>query len=336
MKAWVLHGVGDLRLEEVPRPKPGAGEVLVRVAACGVCGSDIPRIFTKGTYRFPTIPGHEFAGTVEALGEGVSEEWQGARVAVSPLIPCYACAQCRAHQYELCTDYDYLGSRRDGGFAEFVASPARNLGRVPDSVGFESAAMTEPAAVALHALRRTQYSGESVAILGAGPIGMLIAVWARELGGADVWVGDIDEARLELARTLGFETFNPMKGALPAADMAIEGSGAPAALPTAIAIARPAGTIVLVGNPAGAMPLEQNVYWAILRKQLRLLGAWNSSFRSEAGDDWCESLNSMSTGRLNVRALITHRLEMEQLMTGLEIMRDRTELCSKVMLVLGE
>ena len=126
MQALVLHGVGDLRLEDVPRPAPGAGVddrgVLVRIGFCGVCGSDIPRIFSKGTYSFPTVCGHEFAGTVEAVADGVEGFVPGDRVAVFPLLWCGDCGPCREEKYAQCIDYDYLGSRCDGAFAEYVTA----------------------------------------------------------------------------------------------------------------------------------------------------------------------------------------------------------------------
>ena len=151
MQALVLHGVGDLRLEAVPRPdpEPGSRGVLVRIGSCGVCGSDIPRIFSKGTYSFPTVCGHEFAGTVEAVAAGIDTVAPGDRVAVFPLLWCGECGPCREEKYAQCVDYDYLGSRCDGAFAEYVTAPPANLVPVPDGVSLEEAAMTEPAAVAL-------------------------------------------------------------------------------------------------------------------------------------------------------------------------------------------
>ena len=170
MKACVLHAIGDLRTEEVTVPVPGPGWVLVKVAACGVCGSDIPRVFEKGTYRFPLIPGHEFAGVVDAVGEGVDAARIGQRAAVFPLVPCMRCAMCAVGAYAQCADYDYLGSRCDGAFAEYVVAPEWNLVPVPDGLSLEEAAMCEPAAVAAHALRQAKIDlGATVAIFGAGP-----------------------------------------------------------------------------------------------------------------------------------------------------------------------
>jgi L-iditol 2-dehydrogenase len=120
MMACNLHGVGDLRYEEVPVPPLGADEVMLQVRAAGICGSDIPRVFEKGTYHFPTIPGHEFAGVISAVNPG-DESLLGKTVAVFPLIPCGKCAACQIGEYAQCADYDYYGSRRDGAFAEYIA-----------------------------------------------------------------------------------------------------------------------------------------------------------------------------------------------------------------------
>ena len=159
MKAWVLHEIGNIRYEEVPVPEPAAGEVLIRVGAAGICGSDIPRIFDTGAHRMPLIPGHEFSGEVVKTGEGAAGSWVGKRVGVFPLIPCRKCSQCKAGRYELCRNYDYIGSRRDGAFAEYVTVPAANLIELSDNVSFEEAAMLEPMAVAVHAIRRAMDIG---------------------------------------------------------------------------------------------------------------------------------------------------------------------------------
>lgn len=117
MKAYALHGVNDLRYEEVDIPEVKDNEVLVNVQAAGVCGSDIPRIYKTGTYSFPLIPGHEFSGVVEMVGQKVDDKWSGKRVGVFPLIPCRKCIPCKSKRFEMCRHYSYLGSRSDGGFA---------------------------------------------------------------------------------------------------------------------------------------------------------------------------------------------------------------------------
>mgnify|MGYP006198981481 CR=1 FL=1 len=183
MKAAVLHAPADLRVEEVPVPEIGAQEVLVRVMAAGICGSDIGRVMVTGTYRFPTIPGHEFAGEVAAVGAEVTHLAPGDRVAVAPLMPCGQCAWCQAGKFSLCDSYDFMGSRSDGAFAEYLKAPARNVLKVPESVSFEEAATIEPAAIILHGIHKLNIAlGDAVAVVGCGALGYFALQFARLSG----------------------------------------------------------------------------------------------------------------------------------------------------------
>ena len=173
MNAAVLHAVGDLRYETVPMPEVGEDEVLLKIRACGVCGSDIPRVYTKGTYHFPTIPGHEFAGEIVASNDPAL---LGRRAAVFPLLPCHKCPPCKVGEFANCHNYDYYGSRRDGAFAEYLAVKKANLILAPDTLSYDCAAMCEPGAVARAAVRRMNVElGDLVVIYGAGPIGLIAA-----------------------------------------------------------------------------------------------------------------------------------------------------------------
>lgn len=339
MQACALHGIGDLRCEERPVPEPGPGEALVRVMACGVCGSDLPRVFVKGTYRFPLIPGHEFAGEIVVVHADSDASRVGERVVVFPLIPCRRCAACAGGHYAQCADYDYLGSRSDGGFAEYVTAPLWNLLPVPDAVSWEAAAMVEPAAVALHAVRQAGLKpGNAVLIFGAGPIGLLVALWARQQGAGTVLLADIDAARLAFAQTLGFDQVCNVRGqdvrawvveqTGAGADAVFEATGASAAFEQAQYCARAFGTVVLVGNPAGGMALSQDGYWQILRKELRLRGTWNSVYGVPEGDEWKAALEAMASGALTVEPLVTHRVALAALPGVLARMRDSgSEFC---------
>ncbi|MDE7206536.1 MAG: alcohol dehydrogenase catalytic domain-containing protein, partial [Lachnospiraceae bacterium] len=169
MKAWVLHDVNRIHFEEVEKPRPAENEVLVSVKAAGICGSDIPRIYKTGAHVHPLVPGHEFSGQVIEVGKRAGTAWIGKRVGIFPLIPCGTCTACQKRHYELCRNYSYLGSRRNGGFAEYVAVPEWNLIELPDSVPYEEAAMLEPMAVAVHAMRRVQlHKNDTAVILGLG------------------------------------------------------------------------------------------------------------------------------------------------------------------------
>lgn len=154
MKAYVLHDIYDIRFEEVDKPVPACDEALVKIQAAGICGSDIPRIFKTGAHVHPIVPGHEFSGIVESVGDdSANSDLVGKHVGVFPLIPCKKCPQCMQKKYEMCENYNYLGSRCDGGFAEYVSVPLWNLIELPDEISFEQAAMLEPFCVAAHAVR---------------------------------------------------------------------------------------------------------------------------------------------------------------------------------------
>lgn len=327
MKAYVLHGIGDLRYEERPVPELQPGWALVRVLAAGICSSDIPRIFEKGTYHFPTIPGHEFCGRVESVCGQKDESWIGKRVGVFPLIPCKKCPSCRRGEYETCADYDYIGSRRDGGFAEYAAVPVWNLIELPETVNDIQGAMLEPAAVALHAVKRLGgLSGKSVCVVGTGAIGLLAGQWAKIYGAEQTAVKGRSEAKRELVQRCGLAYITGAEGQF---DCVIEAVGTAKALEEALALTAPGGRLLLMGNPDGDRTLSQNLYWSILRRQLTLIGTWNSSF-GETCSDWTETLRAMDSGTLHTEPVVSHHLKPETLRMGFMLMRDKSENFCKV------
>lgn len=345
MKACVLHGIGDLRVEEVPVPPVRDGNVLVRIMACGVCGSDIPRVFSKGTYKFPTIPGHEFAGQVVEIGKKADPGLLGRKVAVFPLLPCRVCPSCEIGEYAQCSNYDYMGSRSDGAFAEYISVPVWNAIPAPDGLSFEEIAMAEPLSVAIHALRQAGLDiGDHVFISGAGPIGLMLGKWAEAWGAGRVVLADIDPAKLAFAERVGFRHVidardrglqNLVRDLTDGrgADICVEGAGSSPSWENCLKAARPFGKVVLMGNPSGDMKLTQNGYWEILRKQLSLHGTWNSSVAGLPKNEWKLALDFMDRGKIDVKPLVTHRVAMEELSGTLAMMRDRKLEYNKVMLV---
>jgi L-iditol 2-dehydrogenase len=346
MNALVLHAVGDARYESIPKPVPARDEVRVRVGFCGVCGSDIPRTFVKGTYHFPTVCGHEFAGTVEACGPEVEGYKPGDRVVVFPLLWCGKCASCELGNYVQCSAYDYYGSRRDGAFAEYVSVPPGNLIAVPDAVSMEAASMTEPAAVALHALRRAGggFVGETVVIFGAGPIGLIAAQWARKMGAAEVILFDLIPEKLAMARRLGFESAFDPRNRDPVdrisqltgghgAHVCIEGAGVPITLNQAISAARVGGRVVIMGNPSADVTLPAALISQAMRRELDILGTWNSVF-SAAGnnDDWHAVLAAVAAGTIDLDSLVSHRVPLKKALNALVMMRDQSEFFAKVLI----
>ncbi|MGO8705237.1 MAG: galactitol-1-phosphate 5-dehydrogenase [Candidatus Brocadiia bacterium] len=344
MKAAVLYGAGDLRVEERPQPKPGPGEALVRVTASGVCNSDLNRVRAAEVPRLPLVIGHEFAGKVVALGEGARADI-GARVAVYPLLPCGECPSCRRRLFECCSDYSYYGSRRDGGLADFAAVRTANLVALPDGVSDAEAAMSEPAAVTLHALNRAELrKGECLVILGAGPMGLLAAQIARARGARDVVLLDVAEEPLEFARSLGFEKtarsdsadigrrVKELAGA-GGPEVLLEAAGAAPAYRLALELAAPAARVVFMGNIGGDLLLPQKLVSSILRRQLRILGSWNSSLVNPE-NEWAAVHAMVARRELLPEKLISHRLRLEEVPGAIRRMQERREVFRKVMVIL--
>lgn len=341
MKSLNLYAIGDLRYEDVPMPKRETGEVLMKVRAAGICGSDVPRVFTKGTYHFPTIPGHEFAGEII---EADRPELVGRRAAVFPLLPCRKCTACQIGEYAQCEDYDYYGSRRDGAFAEYIAVKEWNLILFDDNLSYEEAAMCEPAAVALHAMRQGAPSiGSTVAVFGAGPIGLMLGQWAKIAGASQVVLCDIDPLKVEFAKNMGFRhVVNSMESDPveyiknitegKGAEVCIEGAGAAITWEQCMKSAATFGRVVCMGNPSREMTLTQKGYWEILRKQLTLVGTWNSNY-NDSHNDWKTALDAIASGKLHVKELISHRFDFSEGEKAFGVMTERKEFFNKVMFV---
>ena len=349
MKAWVLHGINDIQYNEVPEPEISDGEVLVKVKAAGICGSDIPRIYETGAHKMPLIPGHEFAGEVVKLGGQVGSEWLHRRVGIFPLMPCGKCAPCRKRQYEMCRNYDYLGSRSDGGFAEYVSVPVKNLMRLPDSVSYEEAAMLEPMAVAVHAMRKgtadcSLEKNAVVAICGLGTIGLLLVMFLLEAGYRNLYVVGNKDAQKEKATMLSVRperycdskqqnVSDWLKECTGGVDMFFECVGKNETLSWGVDSAAPSAGIVLVGNPYTDMTLNRDIYWKMLRNQLTVRGTWNSSFTGGDEDDWNYVMRRLESHGVWPAALISHILPLDRLRQGLDIMHVKKEEYGKIMII---
>jgi L-iditol 2-dehydrogenase len=322
MKAVRMYAPGDLRVEEAPLPEIKADEVLIKVLAVGVCGSDIPRANVYGAHVVPIILGHEFSGKIEKTGAGVTGFSAGDRVTVPPLIPCNKCKWCGQGEYSLCEDYNYYGSRCDGAMAEYIAVKESNLLRLPANVSYEDAAATDPCANALHAMSRAAFvPGESVCIYGAGPIGLFALQYARIKGASKIIAADVWPEKLELAKTLGADALvdarmeNAAALIRQAADggvnVVIDFSGVPAAQSSCIHCASKLGRIVLLGISHKGLQLSEQEVDLIMRKQLDIRGSWNSFTKPFPGSDWTGSLELMEKG-MTAAHIISHRLSLDE------------------------
>jgi L-iditol 2-dehydrogenase len=324
MRALKLYAPGDIRLDETPIPVIDAGEVLVRVMAVGVCGSDIPRILTHGAYHPRLTMGHEFSGVVVQTGERVDQWRVGQRVVAAPLIPCFDCQACRQGRYSLCADYNYIGSRTNGAMAEYVRVPAINLLELQDNVPFEAGAMVDPAANAIHALWKTNVQeGKTVAVYGSGPIGLFSIQLARHLGATRVIAVDIMEEKLSLAKKAGADDVinsrhvNPVEAVKEithgkGVDITLDISGAKTAQHQAICSAGNSGTVVLVGISHDSLELSKEAVDGILRRELIIRGSWNSFSPPFPGAEWTRSLSLMAEGLIWKPEFISHRLRLEE------------------------
>jgi L-iditol 2-dehydrogenase len=336
MQAAVLHAPGDLRIDQVPVPSDlGPDDALVKVIAAGICGSDIGRVMTTGTYNFPTIPGHEFAGVVVDVGGGVKSAKVGDRVAVAPLMPCFACDSCARGHYSLCDCYNFLGSRTDGGFAQYVKAPVRNLVRFPDSVGFEEAATVEFAATVLHGIQKVDLkAGDAVAVIGVGALGYFAVCFAKLSGANPVIAIDVDESKLALARAAGadicinagdsdaVEKVRAAAGGL-GAELVLETAGNNAGRSMAISVARKLGQILVYGSAHSDVVLKPELFERILRHELRIVGSWNSYSVPFPGREWRDTMRFIADGVLTAKPLISHVLPLAEAPGVFRRLKDR-------------
>ncbi len=344
MKAAVLYAPGDLRYEEVKIPELGENDVLVKVTACGVCGSDIPRVLTKGTYHFPTIPGHEFGGVVTELGEKVRKELLGKKVAVIPLIPCRTCKMCETGQFAQCENYDFLGSRNDGGFAEYTRVPEDNVVIVPEDVEEDAVAFLEPLSVALHVVQNCNVKyGSAVAVYGLGAIGIFIAQWAKVFGAKKVFAIDLDEKKVHIAGEMGFadaicsatedasEIIKEKTNGL-GFDYAFEAAGSGVTFNQAIMGLRSSGILGLVGRPAKSLEIKEETFEKILRGQITVKGTWSFEFVSFPHHAWELSLQALQNGSIKTSPIISHRMSLEKTYEAIRIMAERQEFFYKILI----
>lgn len=345
MKAVDLKAVGQLELVEKEKPIPKKGEVLIHVMACGICGSDIPRVFVTGSYHFPTVLGHEFSGEIVQVADDVSSDYLGKKAAVFPLLPCNECDYCQSGYYAQCKKYNYFGSRTDGGFEEYLAVPLFNLVLLEEQVSYEEGAMVEPATVAQHVINKAELTiGDNVVIYGAGPIGIMVAQWAQINGAGKVLLMDIDPTKVAFAQELGFEyvcnsqekeagsfILDTLGGKL--ADVVIEATGSSAAFDQCAQSIRTFGRVVLLGNPHSDMVLKQKTYDQFMRKEGTIVGMFNSVYEHFPKNEWQVTVQAIANKQINLKPLVTHKVPIEELIGAFDMIHEKNEFYNKVLMV---
>ncbi|HEX4022790.1 MAG TPA: galactitol-1-phosphate 5-dehydrogenase [Acidobacteriaceae bacterium] len=319
MQALQLTEYRKLRLVELPMPQPGPEDVLIHIAACGICGSDVHGYDGSTGRRIPPlVMGHEAAGVIAAVGAKVRNFSVGERATFDSTISCGVCRFCAAGQINLCDNREVVGVscgeyRRNGAFAEYIAVPARIVYRLPDTLGFAEAAMIEAVSVALHAVQLTELqAGQTVVVVGAGMIGLLILQALRASGCERVMVTDLDVGRLQMAERLGasqtllagdgeagkgnvVEEIRALTGG-DGADVVLEAVGSAATVRAAIAMVRKGGAVTLVGNIAPEIPLPLQ---SVVSRQIRLQGSCASS------GEYPAAIELMGRGAIDVTPMLT-------------------------------
>jgi L-iditol 2-dehydrogenase len=345
MKALLLSEYSRLELVDLPMPRPGRDEVLVRVEACGICGSDVHGYDGSSGRRIPPIVmGHEAAGTVAAIGAGASGAQEGDRVTFDSTIYCGECEYCRRGQLNLCGRRQVLGVstpeyRRQGAFAEYVVVPHRIVHRVPSNITFPEAAMVEPLAVAVHAVSLAQVpENASALVVGAGTIGLLVLQALRAAGCLQVYVTDVDDSRLELAKRLGAvstihaktaDTVSELQRLTSGAgvDVAFEAVGNTAAVKTAIESVRKGGTVMLIGNvaPQVELPLQM-----VVSREIRLQGS------AASAGEYPQCIEMLARGDVDVKSVISLVAPIEEGPQWFERLHARQANLMKVVLTPGK
>lgn len=346
MKAVILVGDGDLRFDEMPEPAVGPGLVKVRVRACGICGSDVPRVLHHGAHFYPIVLGHEFAGDVVEIGDGVTQVKVGDRVSCAPLVPCRTCADCQRGNFSLCRHYSFIGSREQGGMAEYVVLPEANAVRYGGSVSYETAAMFEPATVALHGiLLNGGISGLDVAVVGCGTIGIFAIQWAKLLGARSIAAFDIAQDRLDFARRMGADqAFDTREADFDAKarvrtlngagfDAVFDVSGCEATIHAAFRLAANRARVCIIGTPVRDVAFSKQMWELMNRKEFRLTGSWMSYSAPFPGREWQMVADYASSGKFVFDPQLVFRTyPLTQAKEAFDLFRNPSQVHGKVML----
>lgn len=312
MKAILFPAAETITVERVPDPTPAPDEVIVQVAACGICGTDVHIYRNEYMSEFPLIPGHEFSGKVVAVGNAVTDVKLGDRVAVDPNLYCGHCDFCRNEQANHCRNWQGVGITRAGGFAEYVAAPARACYRLPDHLSNAQAAFIEPLACVIHALKRIRvWPGAQVLIFGAGPMGLLLLQALRQSGAAQVVMVEKQQARLALATQLGGIAV-PVDGQQAEAlraiaphgfDLVVDATGVPAVIEQAFTYVRPRGQYLQFG----VTPMDATIRlrpYDLFRNDWTVIGSFALCYTFLPAIAW------LAKGVIDIAPLVSHTVPM--------------------------
>ncbi|MNW26246.1 Sorbitol dehydrogenase [compost metagenome] len=341
MQALRWHGVKDVRMEQIEEPAALKGKVKIKVEWCGICGSDLheyaagPIFIPKDAphpltqEQAPIVMGHEFSGQIVEVGEGVSRFKAGDRVVVEPIYACGQCVACKQGKYNLCEKMGFLGlAGGGGGFSEYVAADEHMVHKIPDSVSFEQGALVEPSAVALYAVRQSQFKvGDRAVVFGAGPIGLLVIEALKASGASEIYAVELSPERRAKAEELGAVGLNPAEGDVVddirrltngGADVSYEVTGVPVVLTQAIQATKLSGQIMIVSIFEKEAPIHPNLIVMQERNIAGIIG-----YR----DVFPAVISLMEQGYFSAEKLITKRIALKDVVSeGFEtLMKEKSQ-----------
>ena len=337
MKAAVLEEVKKLIIRDVPEPEPGPSQVLVKVAACGICGTDIKLYEGKYSANVPVILGHEYSGEVIKTGNKVTEIKQGDKIVPDPNESCGACYWCRSARPCFCNKLAAYGVLKDGGFAEFALVGEKGAYKIPEGLDYESASFAEPVSCAVHCIDRASIKpGETVLIIGGGAMGQILVQLARDSGAGKLIMVTRSRWKLELAKKFGAtdtvcaeentdeQVLSLTEGL--GADVVIEAVGSPQTIELAIRLARKSGRVVIFGfapegEKANFIPFD------VLSRELTIMGSWVNPYT------FSRSLDILSAGKIDVKSLVSLKLSLGNIMDGFRAMKEKPEGFMKAMVM---
>jgi 2-desacetyl-2-hydroxyethyl bacteriochlorophyllide A dehydrogenase len=341
MKAAISHAPWEVHIEEAPTPQPGDGEVRLKVAYCGLCGSDLHRF--QGSFpQVPLAAGHEISGVVEAVGPGVSEFEAADRVCVEPILYCGGCRYCRTGHSQLCDQAVFLAVDVPGGFAEYLVVPAYTLLHLPESISLEEGAMIEPLAVAVHAVAQARLqAGDSVCVLGAGTIGLLVLQVARAAGAGRVVVTAKHDHQAEAAKRLGADfVISAANEVEQEVKRLTDGQGVDVAIVTVggrapvgelgMAVVRKRGRVVLLGAFTERQPID---WQSFIGKEIEVVGSHTYGYNAGLRRDFEVALDLVTSGRVDVASLITHHFPLDCMADAYDIALEKRQDLIKALIV---
>lgn len=319
MKALRVYKDAVLKVEDIPEPIVDDNSVKVKVAACGVCGSDIPRIFDNKAHYYPIVLGHEFSGCIAELGRNVKDLHVGDHVVVAPLLPCHQCIDCQNGNFSLCKNYSFIGSRVQGAMAEYVVVPAENVIVIDKSIDLRDAAIIEPLTVALHAFYQNQYVPKKmVAILGMGTIGYLCAQVARAKGASHITAFVRNDKHNELAIKCGVDSIidtskidwlrevnSLTKGR--GYDFVFETAGSSQTIKQCFEIAANKSHVCMIGTPKNEVRFSVKEWELMNRKEFYMTGSWMSYSAPFPGSEWDEAVELLKNSQCKIYDNLVNR-----------------------------